>query len=177
MTIVWVKKKKIQLILNNYNKYDKIINFFITGKCKKYLVNLINIIQKSLGLPNSQTINGWATAYSNAIKKRIRKLDPEIDLIKLKEVFKKIYDTNWESFLCLPMDVYCITRLFTQFENKQDSKCKNIENVIIYAGSTHIEFYIRFLNEYFNIIPTYFVENFEYYCVNIPKSMPKNENF
>jgi len=75
---------------------------------------------------------------------------------------------------CIPMDIYCILRLFTKFnDSRTDKKCPlQPKNIIIYAGSAHIEVYIKFLDAMFHK-PDYLVENFHYQCVDIMTSFQK----
>ena len=66
------------------------------------------------------------------------------------------------SLLTLPMDVYLLSRLFTQFDIHKmkrgpigchDPKYSQIHNAIIYAGDYHIRLYQKFIHQYFNILP------------------------
>ena len=68
----------------------------------------------------------------------------------------------YKSLLAIPMDVYLLSRLFTQFDiNKMkrgpigchDTKYSQIQNAIIYAGDFHIRRYHKFIHLYFNILP------------------------
>ena len=57
------------------------------------------------------------------------------------------------------MDVYTILRIFTRFQitniERGPLKCyqKEISNVIIYAGNFHIQVYVQFFQDYFEIKP------------------------
>lgn len=160
---------EINIIINNNKNYDNIINFFITGNNEKYLIELVQSINKHLGI-HSDTINIWCTYYSIQIKKRLSKLNPLIDIAKIQSTFRKIYKGKSKFFelLSIPMDIYCILRLFTKFNSI--SKCPlEPKNIIIYGGSAHITSYINFLNEMFHE-PNYLVENFDYHCVDIMTS-------
>ena len=172
---------ELQSLYNvNVNDNEKIIDFFITGDNGEHLINLVNSINIYLKIPLTDNIQKWSNQYSIVIKKRISKLDPLINLEKMKKILKKNYNNGFSDLLCIPMDIYCIMRLFTQFKDKESqsiNKChQRIDNVVIYGGSSHIIYYIKFLNEYFSLKPNYLVENFQYQCVDIPSSMPKNKN-
>ena len=160
---------EINKIINSNIYYDNIINFFITGNGEEYLIELVESINKFLHI-QSDTIKIWCADYSIQIKKRISKLDPLIDKKKLQSTIKNIYKGQYKftELLCIPMDIYCILRLFTKFNpSRTDKKCPlEPKNIIIFGGSAHIGFYINFLDEMFHE-PHYLVENFEYQCVDI----------
>ena len=183
--------------MGNKNIND-IYDFLITGNSingQKYLIELINEIDSTLNIkkPETYNIKLWCVDYSYFIKKRLSKLDHNVKdiFIKLfKDVIVNINRNIFTNLLCIPMDVYCLSRLFTRFKeidkiskinkgneinernvrNELDkSICKPIiENAIIYTGSAHTYFYMNFINTLCKSKPDYLVDNFDYQCVDIP---------
>lgn len=102
-------------IINNYKYYDDIIEFFITGKGEKYFIDLVYNINEHLKITHS--IVEWCKDYTLAIKKRISKIDPLLNIKLIQNTLRKIYKgkNKFDAILCSPMDIYCIYRLFTKF--------------------------------------------------------------
>jgi hypothetical protein len=133
----------------------------------KYIIELLEKLEEYNSSANLEY--KFLVKYEDIIKKRYNKLNLNTD--KFIDSMIKSYDVlnNFVAIMCVMMDVYCMTRLFTNFNKKLTSvkQCSNINNAIIYGGSQHIYTYIRFFKHYFNVDPV-MVEQFKNYCIDIP---------
>jgi len=74
------------------------------------------------------------------------------------------------ALICLPMDVYCLLRVFVTYKSDKlpmgPTGCVSNEyhkNIIIYGGFDHIQTYILFIKKYFQIQPIDYSQKMDIY--------------
>jgi hypothetical protein len=158
------------------NNSDVVLyNFLTTFKNHPDVENIINGQQSKIckkiddNWCNLKNVEKWLTIYCNMISKRYEKMDSELG-VKLKENLYNVYIENrnhvfgsdekldkFFSLVLIPLDVYLLTRLFTNFNDKQDNvyeSCSNVvENAIVLTGSAHTFIYEKLFKLMFNKDP------------------------
>ena len=124
-----------------------------------------------LGLEPLTDIQDYLAEYRQVVRKEMDKLAPNPNqqrfLLTLLDVLLAQAEHDSVLILTAPMDVYCLLRLFVQFDHEKlargpvmcrQSKYDVIKNAVVYAGEAHIEVYDQFLQAYFQVKPTIAIE-------------------
>lgn len=152
---------------------------------RKYFYKLINTLRFLPGEPltfSNDYIAKWEKAYFTAVNKRFSKMrlvDPETFKVELlrAQLSHAVNSGDFHLKLSLtlvaaPMDVYCLLRLFTNFENKGRRPCDSelVKNVIMYTGSFHTQVYETFLSSLFGPPLLHSETSSEFdLCLSVPK--------
>lgn len=122
-------------------------------------------------------IDKFQEAYFRIIQKELSKMDKSIEMNRFMETLLTVYLKTvdlWTAILNAPMDIYCLSRIFIQFNEAKMSRgpggCKNpkTQNVIVYTGANHTRVYETFLKSYFNVDPTISLKS-QVQCMEFPE--------
>lgn len=151
------------------------IDYLLTINRKKnrqYFLKIAELMKKFLRIPPMVSdFDSWEENYFKIIEKGFRKLNRSImSRTKLITTLRIVYHHLIENKLdysmgilsMIPMDLYTLIRMFTEFNDKPSRVCnsnRTIKNIIIHSGSAHTEVYDFFLNTCFKINPEARFEN------------------
>lgn len=114
----------------------------------------------------------YMNQYYSLIDKELKKLDSRINAKIFLKTLLDSYIRDRGKFMLfidlfmIPQDLYLLLRVFTMYDSKKLSrgptacqKTKFLENrnIIVYAGTAHIDLYQSFLNKFFNVSPAILV--------------------
>ena len=101
---------------------------------------------------------------------KLKGLDWTQALQILSQLYLKMYQSIAFTLFIIPMDLYCLMRIFIQYDSTKMSRgpsgCQALtytknKNIIVYAGLSHIDLYRRFIEKYFEIQPTINILDFK----------------
>lgn len=156
------------------------INYLLTinkEENQKHFIKVFKSIDQ-LGFATVELIKRWEIIYFKIIEKELSKLDESVVtrdklISSLSKVYRYLLDERTfpkdriirllKILLCLPMDVYILSRIFIRFKDET-----TIKNVVVYTGSGHIEVYEAFLFFVFNDYPDVESKSSDN-CLAVPK--------
>ena len=133
---------------------------------KKYFNHLVDALRKfEIIKVSKQEKDSWEKIYFDVMNKEFKKIDKKIITKKklvtgLRQVYHNLMNEGKESFSgilkMLPMDIYNLTRLFINFNDKPGRSCNRltIDNCIIHTGSAHTVVYEKFFELVFDQTPS-----------------------
>lgn len=161
------KKSMLSYLLNiDTSKHAKLAY-------RNYIKFMLNLVGHQLNILDVDEMDEWESRYFKYINKGLSKLDENIDKQRFLNVLLDIYMKEFDiytSLLNIPMDLYCLLRLFIKFDqskvsNRQICDKLSVNNVIIYTGDNHAKIYRLFLEKYFNVLPVLSIQNNQNQCI------------
>lgn len=175
-----LSEEEIKKVSDILDKYFNNIIYFISGFSedelgKKYYYKILKILSESDLNKYIENYEIYRIKYIKFIKKQIKKIenfDQNFFLECLINANKKnsednIYDLFIEISSLINMDVYFLLRYLHTYDHDKiergPEKCRKKEfntpkYSIVYGGTTHIEVYNYFFQEYYNIKPSIYIK-------------------
>lgn len=141
---------------------------------RNYIKYMLKLVGHNFNILDVNEMDEWENRYFKYINKGLSKMDKDIDKTRFLNVLLEIYMEEFDiytSLLNIPMDLYCLIRLFIKFDETKlkrgPQSCDNlsINNVIIYTGDNHARLYRLFLEKYFNTQPKLTIQNKKTQCI------------
>jgi hypothetical protein len=187
MTNIFVNQKYYNMNYSLMLKY--VLGLDMSKESKEMYFNYIRDLYAGVNISyNVSDIYKYISLFQFKINKELEKstLNKNKFLETMFHIYYNLIQTRGSIhllliFLCIPMDLYTLSRIFIQFDPTKMKRgpelCKQtneLNTVIIYGGADHIEIYNMFLQLYFELEPSISIENNKAQCIEFASPFKLN---